>query len=154
VRQVPDSIDLRALFDAHKFGGARVRPVRMDPRMTAMVVPVKGGIGLDMVWTLLIEEKADDAKSYKPVCTLVADDDEGLPKLLRDVAELIERGETKVARDKPNYRKLLAELYAMPAYPTPVDGEMSTPDIWQEQERWRERYDALSKRIDAALNLE
>jgi hypothetical protein len=104
VKQVPDSVNLTEVFDEHKFGGARIRPVRMDPAMTGQLTRDGNSIGMKMVWTLLIEQRVERGTgqlrrgSYKQVITLVAEEDEGLPKLLRDVADLIERGETKVKR--------------------------------------------------------
>lgn len=98
MRQVPDNIDFHQLVTDAKFIGLRMH-LAMGMRT---VVLDRGGpnqqVEMQVCWTLAVSSRSENSKRWKHQITLVAEEDEGPEKLLRDVAALYELGNTPIRR--------------------------------------------------------
>lgn len=91
MKKQPRELNLTDLVDRHRFGG-----IRLEPVMTAQAVRVDSGIDLQMIWTCRVMEQDEKTKRWKEVALLAVGHEDGLPKLLRDIASLMEEGLVKV----------------------------------------------------------
>lgn len=64
----------------------------------------------------------------------------------------LEKQTTIELRMKVAYlRNLLARAWDFPDYPSSGEGLVSTPEVWDEKEKWAERWSNLNKEIQLEL---
>lgn len=73
---------------------------------------------------------------------------------LRRTASVIDELSALLPSEGENARlkKLLREAWEFPEKPGPANGEMADEEVWSEQEKWLDVWDALDRSIQAALD--
>lgn len=76
----------------------------------------------------------------------------GAPEFTTVAASVPDAATAELIAAAPDLLRALADLYDFPNYPTPADGEMSDPEVWEAQRRWQEAWEPLEARVLALLH--